>query len=55
VRRAKPGILTESMPNVSMRNMHANGLTQSAGRTRPDADETKISGISRRFNVEFPA
>jgi hypothetical protein len=34
VRRAKPGILTESMPNVSLRNMHAEILTRPAGRTR---------------------
>ena len=52
VRRAKPGILTESMPNVSMCNMHVEGRRGSAGRTRPDAGETKTSNIRRRYNLK---
>jgi hypothetical protein len=50
VHRAKPGILTESMLNVSMRNMHVEGLTGSAGKTRSDADETKTSNIRRKYD-----
>jgi len=51
VRRAKPGILTESMANVSMGNIHTEGLASSDGGTRPDADETKTSTIRHGYDL----
>jgi hypothetical protein len=51
VRRAKPGILTESMADVSMRNIHTAGLARRAGGTALDADEAKTSTIRRVYDL----
>ena len=51
VRRAKPGILTESMADVSMCNIHMAGLARRAGGTALDADETKTSTIRHGYDL----
>ena len=55
LRRAKPGILTESMPNVSLRNMHAEILKQPAGRTRIRKGRGHSANPAMSMNMADPS